>query len=259
MNNPPLTPETARKALTQLGFYGLAAEVEAYLHEPWLAQLIAIEQTERQRRSLKRRLDEAKLGRFKPWANFEWDWPEVCDRPLIEEAFGLGFINEGANIVFIGGNGLGKTMLAKNLIYEAILQGHTARFTTASDMLHDLAAQESSQALKRRLNHYTRPSLVCIDEVGYLSYDTRYADLLFEVVSRRYQHQSIVLTTNKVFTEWNEIFPNAACCVTLIDRLVHHAEILKLEGESYRAKEAKERAGKREKTRKSKRKELVHD
>jgi DNA replication protein DnaC len=98
-----------------------------------------------------------------------------------------------------------------------------------------------------------------IDEIGYLSYDTRYADLLFEVVSRRYQHQSIVLTTNRIFTEWNEIFPNAACCVTLVDRLVHRAELLQLDGKSYRAKEAKERAAKREKARKTtKRKEPPH-
>lgn len=255
----PFTLETARKTLSQLGFHGLAAEVETYWQEPWLAQIITLEQTQRQRRSLKRRLDEAKLGRYKPLADFEWDWPESCNRSLIEETFNLKFINEGDNVIFVGGNGLGKTMLAKNLVYQAILQGHTARFTSASDMLHDLAAQESSTALKRRLNHYTRPSLIGIDEVGYLSYDTRYADLLFEVVSRRYQSQSIILTTNKVFTDWNEIFPNAACCVTLIDRLVHHAEILTIKGKSYRAKEAEERASKKEKPRKVKQKVTAHD
>jgi DNA replication protein DnaC len=109
-------------------------------------------------------------------------------------------------------------------------------------MLHDLAAQDSTTALARRLRRYTTPTILAIDEVGYLSYDARYADLLFEVVTRRYQHHPILLTTNKVFAEWNQVFPNAACVVTLIDRLVHRAEIVALEGESYRLKEARERA-----------------
>jgi DNA replication protein DnaC len=112
-------------------------------------------------------------------------------------------------------------------------------------MLHDLAAQDSSLALARRLRRYTGPELLCIDEVGYLSYDARYADLLFEVITRRYQHRATVLTTNKPFGEWNEVFPNAACVVTLVDRLVHRSEILTLAGDSYRLKEAKERAAKR--------------
>jgi DNA replication protein DnaC len=151
--------------------------------------------------------------------------------------------------VLIGANGLGKTMLLKNLAHQAVLQGHTARFTLASDMLHDLAAQDSTAALARRLRRYTSPTLLAIDEVGYLSYDARYADLLFEGVTRRYQTRPILLTTNKVFGEWNPVFPNAACVVTLIDRLMHRAEIVALEGESYRLKEAKERAQRKAKSR----------
>ena len=146
-------------------------------------------------------------------------------------------------MVLIGPNGLGKTMLLKNLAHQAVLHGHTARFTLASDMLHDLAAQDSTTALARRLRRYTSPAILAIDEVGYLSYDARYADLLFEVVTRRYElRRPILLTTNKVFGEWNQVFPNAACVVTLIDRLVHRAEIVALEGKSYRLKEAQERA-----------------
>src|SRR5207344_2304949 len=126
-----------------------------------------------------------------------------------------------------GPNGLGKSMLLKNLAHQAVLHGATSRFTLASDMLHDLAAQDSTTALARRLRRYTSPTLLAIDEVGYLSYDARYADLLFEVVTRRYEQQrSIVLTTNKPFGEWNQVFPNAACVVTLIDRLLHRAEII---------------------------------
>ena len=86
--------------------------------------------------------------------------------------------------------------------------------------------------------HYAAPDLLLIDEVGYLSYSNRHADLLFELVSRRYQHKSTLVTTNRAFAEWGEVFPNAACVVSLIDRLMHRAEVVRIEGESYRKKEA---------------------
>jgi DNA replication protein DnaC len=245
-----LNLETARSHLRRLGFYGLLAHVETLLNEPWLVRVIEIEDTERARRSLKRRLDNSRLGAFKPIADFDWAWPEQCDRSAIEELFSLGFKEEAANVVFIGNKGLGKTMILKNLTHQAVLHGHTARFTLASDMLHDLAAQDSSITLARRLRRYTSPRLLAIDEVGYLSYDSRYADLLFEVVTRRYeQRRPILLTTNKVFGEWNQVFPNASCVGTLIDRLVHRAEIISLEGKSYRLKEAEERASQKAKVR----------
>lgn len=249
---PPITPnlETVRAELRRLGCYGLAAHAQTLLTEPWLARVIEIEATERAHRSLKRRLDNARLGAFKPLADFDWDWPEKCERSAIEELFSLAFLQEAANVVFVGNKGLGKTMLIKNLAHHAVLNGQSARFTLASDMLHDLAAQDSTLALGRRLRRYTSPRLLAIDELGYLSYDTRYADLLFEVVTRRYEsHRPILVTTNKVFSEWNQVFPNASCVGTLIDRLVHRAEILTLEGESYRLKEAEERAAAKAKSR----------
>jgi DNA replication protein DnaC len=250
MNPPTLTLDHARTRLRQLGLYGLLAHADTLLAEPWLARVIAIEDTERARRSLKRRLDNARLGTFKPVADFDWSWPTKCDRPAIEELFALGFIAEAANVVLIGANGLGKTMLLKNLAYQAILHGHSARFTLASDMLHDLAAQDSTVALARRLRRYTRATVLAIDEVGYLSYNARYADLLFEVVTRRYELQRpILLSTNKAFGEWNQVFPNAACVVALVDRLLHRAEIVTIEGKSYRFKEAQERAARKTKSR----------
>lgn len=245
-----LTLEAARQRLRQLGFYGLLAHTESLMQQPWLTQVLHIEETERAQRSLKRRLDNARLGAFKPIADFDWAWPSKCERALIEELFSLAFLEEAANVVLIGANGLGKTMLLKNLAYHAVLKGCSARFTLASDMLHDLAAQDSSTALARRLRRYTSPTILAIDEVGYLSYDARYADLLFEVVTRRYElRRPIALTTNKVFGEWNQVFPNAACVVTLVDRLVHRAEIVALEGKSYRLKEAQERSARKAKSR----------
>ena len=242
--------ETARSELRRLGFYGLLAHAETLLNEPWLARVIDIEDTARCARSLKRRLDNSRLGAFKPIADFDWGWPDKCDRSAIEELFSLGFVEEAANVVLIGNKGLGKTMLLKNLAHQAVLHGHSARFTLASDMLHDLAAQDSTLTLARRLRRYTSPRLLAIDEVGYLSYDARYADLLFEVVTRRYeQRRPILLTTNKVFGEWNQVFPNASCVGTLIDRLLHRAELVALEGKSYRLKEAEERAAQKAKVR----------
>ena len=242
--NLPL--DTLKQRLRRLGLYGLLAHAEELINEPWLGRVLEIEESERLQRSLKRRMDNARLGTFKPMADFDYEWPKELDRALLDELFTLGFIDQAANLVILGPNGLGKSMIAKNLLHQAVLRGYTARFTAASDMLHDLAAQDSSTQLSRRLRRYTTPTLLACDEVGYLAYDTRYADLLFEVITRRYQlRRPTVLTTNRAFGEWNQVFPNATCVVALIDRLVHRSEILAIDGESYRLKEAKERAAKR--------------
>ncbi|MGH8291745.1 MAG: ATP-binding protein [Steroidobacteraceae bacterium] len=239
--NLPL--DELKHRLRRLNLYGLLAHAEQLASEPWLARVLEIEESERLRRSFKRRIDNARLGTFKPMADFNYDWPKELDRILLDELFSFGFLEQAANVVIVGPNGLGKTMIAKNLLHQAVLRGCSARFTAASDMLHDLAAQDSSMALARRLRRYTAPSLLCVDEVGYLAYDTRYADLLFEVITRRYQlRRPLVLTTNKAFGAWNEVFPNATCVVALVDRLVHRSEILPIDGDSYRLKEAKERA-----------------
>ena len=238
--------ESLKARLRRLNLYGLLAHAEEILDEPWLERVLQIEESERQQRSLKRRLANARLGSFKPMADFDYHWPEELDRALLDELFTFAFLEAAANVVIAGPNGLGKTMIAKNLLHQAVLRGHTARFTAASDMLHDLAAQDSSTQLARRLRRYTTPMLLCVDEVGYLSYDARYADLLFEVITRRYQQQRpLVLTTNKTFSEWNQVFPNATCVVGLVDRLVHRSEILAIAGDSYRLKEAQERAAQR--------------
>ena len=127
-------------------------------------------------------------------------------------------------------------------VAQALIEGKTVLFTTAGQLLGDLAALDSDTLLRRRIRHYAAPDLLLIDEVGYLSYSNRHADLLFELVSRRYEQKSTVITTNRALKEWGEVFPNAACTVSLIDRLVHRCEVVAIEGESYRLKEAKARA-----------------
>jgi DNA replication protein DnaC len=239
----------------RLGLHGLLANWAEVKSKPWVDELCAYEEAERRRRSLERRLGQARIGAFKSIVDFDWSWPKKIDKDAIDDLFSLGFIDEGVNAILLGPNGVGKTMVIRNIAHQAVLAGHTVRFTTASDMLSDLAAQESSAALKRRLRRYCQPRLLCVDEVGYLSYDSRYADLFFEVVTRRYEGpRSIVLSTNKPFAEWPSVFPNAACVVTLVDRLLHRAELIAIDGSSFRLKEATERAAVKAKSRSAKRK-----
>jgi DNA replication protein DnaC len=228
-----------------LRLHGLLAHWPELAEAPWLPALIQWEEEERARKSLERRLKEAHIGRFKALCDFDWSWPTRCDQPAVEALMSLDFLKEGANVVLQGPNGVGKTTLARNLAHQALLHGHTVLFTSAGNLLGDLAALDSDSLLRRRLRHYAAPHLLVIDEVGYLSYSHRHADLLFELISRRYEQKSTLITTNRPFAEWGEVFPGAACVVSLIDRLLHHAEIIAIEGDSYRLKEAQERTTQR--------------
>lgn len=206
------------------------------------------EQKERARRSLERRLARSRIGRFKTMADYDWAWPKRIDRDAVEAALRLEFMEGARNVVIVAPQGLGKTMIAQNIAHQAVLKGYSALFVTASQLLLDLGGQDSARGLDRRLRHYcSRTGLLVLDEVGYLSYDARNADLLFQVISRRYEQRSLVLTTNLPFSEWPTIFPNATSATALIDRVVHHAEIITIEGSSYRRRAAEESASARRK------------
>lgn len=246
------TIESLKQRAKALQLHGLLAHWSEVATAEWLAPLLDWEESERARRSLERRLQAAHIGRFKAIADFDWNWPKCCDRAAIEELMNLSFLQDAGNIVLVGPNGVGKSTLARNIAHQTLVQGHTVLFTTASQVLGELAALDSDSALRRRLRHYAAPHLLVIDEVGYLSYANRHADLLFELINRRYEQKSTLVTTNRPFSEWNEVFPSAACVVSLVDRLIHKAEIIPIEGESYRLKEALERSEKRSQQRKGK-------
>lgn len=207
-------------------------------HVQLLEHIVRLEQDDRARRGLLRRTRRARLGRFKAMADFDWNWPTKIDRPAVESALRLDFVGGARNIVLVASQGLGKTMIAQNIAHQAVLAGHTVLFVTAAQMLLDLAAQDSARALDRRLKHYARVGCLIVDELGYLSYDSRNADLLYQALSLRYEKKSLVLTTNLAFSAWPTIFPSATSATALIDRIVHHADVIKIDGESYRRREA---------------------
>lgn len=165
-NSTDLLQERART----VRLHGLLARWSEVQSEPWLGSVLQWEEEERTRRSLERRIRAARLGSFKPLADFEWDWPTRCDRAAVEEPVSLEFVKEKSNAVFIGPNGVGKSTLALNVAYQALVHGYTALFTTGSKMLGDLAAADSDAALRRRLRYYASPALFVVDEVGYVAY-----------------------------------------------------------------------------------------
>jgi len=212
-----------------------------------LEHVARLEDKDRARRGLERRLSRSRLEKFKPIADFDWNWPDAIDRPLVESLLTLDFLAAARNVVLVAPGGLGKTTIAQNLAHNAILAGRSVLFVTAAQALLDLGAQESSRALERRLRYYANVGLLVLDEVGYLAFDNRNADLLFQLVSRRYEKKSLVMTTNLAFKDWNTIFPNAACATALVERVVHHADVVQITGKSYRLRDAELDASRREK------------
>lgn len=243
--------------LQQIGLRAVPAELDDFLARAtkarWssrvlLEQVAQAEAAERSRRSLERRLRLSGIKSFKAMADFDWSWPTKIEREVIERALMLDFLREGRNLVLVGRNGLGKTMIAQNICHAAVLAGSSVLFRAAPALLEDLQRQ-SPEGRRRKLRTYANVGLLCIDEVGYLSFDDKAADLLYEVINRRYEHKSVVVTTNRAFKEWNEVFPNATCIATMLDRLLHHTEVTVIEGKSYRVRESElETAARRSKT-----------
>ncbi len=200
-------------------------------------KLAALERRERDARNLAARTKAAALGTFKTLDRFDWNHPRSVDRDLYERlATSLEFLDAGNNVLLRGQSGVGKTTLAQNLGLAALAQGYTVRFTTLALCMADLLKQESLPALERRLRRYTRVDLLICDELGYLPFDSRSADLLYNIITRRHEARSTVITTNLAFKQWGTIFPGAACIGALIDRFSQDCHVIDIDADSWRQK-----------------------
>lgn len=197
-------------------------------------QLVALELREREARNLVQRTKFATLGSFATLDRFDWNHPRALDRDLYEHLLTLQFLATGQNALFRGPSGVGKTTLAQNLAQRALEKGFTVRFCTLGAALADLLKQESLPAVERRLKRYIAPDLLILDEIGYLPCDARSADLFYNIVSRRHEKKSTVVTTNLPFKQWNTVFPGAACVVALVDRFAQHCHVLDIDADSWR-------------------------
>jgi DNA replication protein DnaC len=169
---------------------------------------------------------------------FRWDWPKKINRLHVQNLFRLEFLAQKANVIFLGHVGVGKSHLASALGYAACLEGHSVLFANAINVINDLAAAQKTGDLKRQLRKYLRPQCLILDEIGYLPIDQHGADLLFQVISQRYERGSILLTTNKPFKHWPSIFNNdSTITAAVLDRLLHHAETIVIDAPSYRMKD----------------------
>ena len=211
-----------------------------------IEQLALIERRQRDTKNLEQRIKAAALGTPKPLDQFDWNHPTEIDRSLYEHLYqSLEFLRAGENVLFRGAAGLGKTMLSRHLGLRALAEGHAVRFTSLSAALADLLRQESIPATERRLKRYTLPSLLILDELGYLACDSRAADMLFHIVTARHHRRSVIITTNLAYKQWTSVFPGATCLSALVDRFAQHCHTFDIKGESWRDRDAQTRLAKK--------------
>lgn len=209
-----------------------------WTHVDYISRLIDGQYQQRRQHAVQARVKAARFPVLKTLEQFQWDWPKKINRLQVQNLFRLQFLEQNANAIFLGTVGLGKTHLATALGYAACLEGHSVLFANAIDVINQLSAAQKKSSLKSELKKYLRPRLLVLDEVGYLPIDQHGADLLFQVISQRYERGSIVLTTNKPFKQWATIFNNDSTIASaVLDRLLHHAETVIMEGTSFRMKD----------------------
>jgi DNA replication protein DnaC len=214
------------------------ASNKQWTHVNYLTELAVAESNLRKDRATKRRILNARFPQIKTLEQFKWSWPKKINQLQVKNLFRLKFIDEKSNVVFLGGVGLGKTHLSIALGYQACLKGYSVLFCSAVDAINNLAAAQAAGRLKQELRKYHKPAIVVLDELGYLPIDKTGADLLFQIISHRYEQGSLIITTNRAFRDWPEIFNNDSTLTSaLLDRLLHHTETVVIEGKSYRMKE----------------------
>lgn len=220
---------------------GKTAARKNWDHIQYLSELVEQESNLRRDRTIQRRIRMARFPVIKTMDQFDWLWPKEINKEQIQNLFRLKFIEEKSNIVFIGPVGIGKTHILTALGYQACLKNNTVLFTSAIDTVNNLIAAQHAGQLKQELKKYLKPSVLLMDELGYLPIDKTGADLLFQIISERYERGSILITTNRVFKDWPQIFNNDSTLTSaLLDRLLHHTEAVVIEGDSYRMRKIKE-------------------
>jgi DNA replication protein DnaC len=211
---------------------------EEWPHLELLTRLVDGEAQYRADNALRRRLKAARFPVLKTLDTFDWNWPRKINRPLVQDLFRLAWVPEHGNVIFLGGVGQGKTHLASALAYAACLEGYSVLFTTAIEVIQTLAAAHATHKFKAEIKRYIKPQVLVLDELGYLPIDKAGADLLFQVVSQRYECGALILTTNTPFKQWSGLFNNDSTLASaLLDRLLHHAHTVVVEGKSYRMKD----------------------
>lgn len=214
------------------------ASREQWSHLDLLLRLIEGEAQCRADNALRRRLKAARFPALKTLDTFDWSWPREINRPLVQDFFRLAWVPEHGNVIFLSGVGLGKTHLSIALAYTACLAGYSALFTTAIEVIQTLAAAQAAHRLKAEIKKYLKPQVLVLDEIGYLPIDKQGADLLFQVVSQRYEHGAMILTTNQAPKYWAKVFNNDSTLASaLLDRLLHHGHMAIIKGKSYRMKD----------------------
>jgi DNA replication protein DnaC len=214
------------------------AAIEQLTHVEYLTLLIEGESAKRLDRATQRRIRLARFPVIKTLDQFSWTWPKKINRLQVQNLFRLNFIKDKANVIFLGGVGLGKTHLATALGYTACLKGHNVLFTTAVDVINALGGAQKAGRLQAELKKYLKPSVLVLDELGYLPIDKVGADLLFQIISHRYEKGPMIISSNRAFKEWPEMFNNDSTLTSaILDRLLHHAEVVLIEGPSYRMKD----------------------
>jgi DNA replication protein DnaC len=207
-------------------------------HIEYFTEMLRGEAAARDDRRVQRYIKLARFPVLKTLDQFDWNWPTKINRLLVQNLFHLDFVAKHANVVFISGTGLGKSHLMSALGHTACLRGHSVLFTGAIDIINSLSAAHAAGSIKRALNHYIKPQVLCIDELGYLPIDKFGADCLFQIISHRYERGATLITTNRVYKQWASIFDKDAVLTSaLLDRLLHHAETVLIEGKSYRSKD----------------------
>lgn len=215
-----------------------SAADKAWSHVHYLTELVSAEVSARHDRRVARLVAQARFPVLKTMDRFDWDWPTRINRLLVQNLFHLEFVHQHANVVLIAGTGLGKSHLMTALGHAACLQGYSVLFTGAIEIINNLALAQTTGTVKRALAQYVKPQVLCIDELGYLPIDKFGADCLFQIISHRYERGATLITTNRVYKQWPSIFNNDAVLTSaLLDRLLHHAQTVVIEGKSYRAKD----------------------